>query len=163
MLQSPTMNPDTDAVVSVDAPARLHLGFLDPSGSLGRRFGSIGLVIDGPATQVDIGAANTDAMLAATSTAQLELTRAAEYLQRLREHTGRRQPLRLRLRQVLPPHAGLGSGTQLALAIGRAFTRWQGLDVDAPTLATWLGVSATDLATVVPNIGNFGQRDLGFL
>ena len=29
--------------VGVRAPGRLHLGFLDPSGSLGRRFGSIGI------------------------------------------------------------------------------------------------------------------------
>jgi beta-ribofuranosylaminobenzene 5'-phosphate synthase len=134
-----TMSPETDAVVSVDAPARLHLGFLDPSGSLGRRFGSIGLVIDGPATQVEISAASADAVLAATAASQAELARAAAYLQRLRERTGRRQPLQLRLRQVLPPHAGLGSGTQLALAIGTAFARWYGLSVDAPTLATWLG------------------------
>jgi len=33
--------------VSAHAPARLHLGFLDPGGSLGRRFGSLGLVIGG--------------------------------------------------------------------------------------------------------------------
>jgi beta-ribofuranosylaminobenzene 5'-phosphate synthase len=138
-LLPPTMNPDTAAVVSVDAPARLHLGFLDPSGSLGRRFGSIGLVIDGPAAQVEVGPSNAEAVFAATPAAQAELVRAAEYLQRLREHTGRRQPLQLRLHQVLPPHAGLGSGTQLALAIGTAFARWHGLDVDAPTLAAWLG------------------------
>jgi beta-ribofuranosylaminobenzene 5'-phosphate synthase len=133
------MSPDTDAVVAVDAPARLHLGFLDPSGSLGRRFGSIGLVIDGPATQVELGAADVDTVVAATPAAQAEIARAAAHLQRLREHSGRRQPLRLRLLQVLPPHAGLGSGTQLALAIGTAFARWHGLAVDATTLATWLG------------------------
>jgi beta-RFAP synthase len=40
--------------------------------------------------------------------------------------------------QVLPPHVGLGSGTQLALAVGRAFARWHGLDVDTVTLAQWL-------------------------
>jgi beta-ribofuranosylaminobenzene 5'-phosphate synthase len=138
-LQPSTINPDTDAVVSVDAPARLHLGFLDPSGSLGRRFGSIGLVIDGPATQVEISAAEADAVHAATPAAHVELARAATCLQRLREHTGRRAPLQLILRQVLPPHVGLGSGTQLALAIGKAFVRWHGLEVDAPTLAGWLG------------------------
>jgi beta-ribofuranosylaminobenzene 5'-phosphate synthase len=133
------MKPDTDAVVTVDAPARLHLGFLDPSGSLGRRFGSIGLVIDGPATQVEIGAASVDAVRADMPAAQVELARATAYLQRLREHTDRRAPLRLCLRQVLPPHAGLGSGTQLALAIGHAFARWHGLEVSAATLAKWLG------------------------
>jgi beta-ribofuranosylaminobenzene 5'-phosphate synthase len=138
-LSPPTMNPDTEAVVSVDAPARLHLGFLDPSGSLGRRFGSIGLVIGGPATQVEIGAAEDDAVLATTPATHAELARATACLQRLREHAGRRAPLQLRLRQVLPPHAGLGSGTQLALAIGAAFARWHGLDVSSATLASWLG------------------------
>jgi beta-ribofuranosylaminobenzene 5'-phosphate synthase len=138
-LSPPTMNPDTEAVVSVDAPARLHLGFLDPSGSLGRRFGSIGLVIGGPATQVEIGAAEDDAVLATTPATHAELARATACLQRLREHAGRRAPLQLRLRQVLPPHAGLGSGTQLALAIGAAFARWHGLAVSSATLASWLG------------------------
>jgi beta-ribofuranosylaminobenzene 5'-phosphate synthase len=138
-LSPPTMTPDTEAVVSVDAPARLHLGFLDPSGSLGRRFGSIGLVIDGPATQIEISAADADAVLAATPAAHAELARAAACLRRLREHTGRRDPLLLRLSQVLPPHAGFGSGTQLALAIGAGFARWHGLDVSSATLASWLG------------------------
>jgi beta-ribofuranosylaminobenzene 5'-phosphate synthase len=40
------------SAVTVDAPARLHLGFLDPSASLGRAFGSIGLVIEGRGTRV---------------------------------------------------------------------------------------------------------------
>jgi beta-ribofuranosylaminobenzene 5'-phosphate synthase len=138
-LLPPMLSPDTHAVVSVDAPARLHLGFLDPSGSLGRRFGSIGLVIGGPATQVDIGRAEADAVTATTSAAQAERARAGEHLRRLREHTGCREPLQLRLLQVLPPHAGFGSGTQLALAIGTAFVRWHGLEVSAATLAAWLG------------------------
>lgn len=133
------MNPDTNAVVSVDAPARLHLGFLDPSGTLGRRFGSIGLVIDGPATQVAIGLSDRDAVVADTPAARSELSRAAASLQRLRERTGRREPLRLHLTQVLPSHAGFGSGTQLALAIGTAYARWYGLDASSATLASWLG------------------------
>ncbi len=31
------------------------------------------------------------------------------------------------------------------------------------TLATWFGVSPADLATVLPNIGRFAKRDLGFM
>ncbi len=38
----------------VVAPARLHLGFLDLNGDLGRRFGSIGLAIDRPATELTL-------------------------------------------------------------------------------------------------------------
>ncbi len=40
---------------------------------------------------------------------------------------------------MLPAHAGFGSGTQLALAIGCAFARVHALDLDTPTLAQWLG------------------------
>jgi len=35
--------------ITVTIPARLHLGFLDLNGGLGRRFGSIGLAITGSA------------------------------------------------------------------------------------------------------------------
>jgi uncharacterized protein (DUF1501 family) len=37
------------------------------------------------------------------------------------------------------------------------------VDQLAATLATWMGVSARDLALVAPNIGNYTERDLGFL
>jgi uncharacterized protein (DUF1501 family) len=33
----------------------------------------------------------------------------------------------------------------------------------AATLATWMGVSATDIPVILPNIGNFATRDLGFM
>ena len=37
------------------------------------------------------------------------------------------------------------------------------VDEYAATLARWFGVADTDLATVVPNIGRFANRNLGFL
>lgn len=127
------------AAVGVCAAGRLHLGFLDPSASLGRRFGSLGLVIDGFETEVEITASQRDELRGDGAAAIAELGRAADHLQRLRERTGRDAPLALCLRQVLPAHAGFGSGTQLALAVGRAFARWHGVEVDTPTLASWLG------------------------
>ncbi|TXM89098.1 GHMP kinase, partial [Methylobacterium sp. WL122] len=45
--------------VRVHAPARLHFGFLDLHGGLGRRFGSIGLAIDAPAVRLTATAAET--------------------------------------------------------------------------------------------------------
>ena len=43
--------------VTVHAPARLHFGFLDLHGGLGRRFGSIGLAVDTPAVRLTAGRA----------------------------------------------------------------------------------------------------------
>jgi len=125
--------------VRVSAPGRLHLGFLDPAGTLGRRFGSLGLVIDGFETVVDIGPADTDSYTAASPAASSELDRARAHVQALRRQSGHAAPLHLHLQQVLPAHAGFGSGTQLALAVGRAFAVWQGLDITTPQLAAWLG------------------------
>jgi beta-ribofuranosylaminobenzene 5'-phosphate synthase len=128
-----------ERVLTLRAPGRLHLGFLDPAATLGRRFGSLGLVIEGFETVVELAASITDHVTAANPAAQTEVERASAHLHRLREHSGRHAPLHLRLMQVLPAHAGFGSGTQLALAIGRAFARWHGLDVPTVTLASWLG------------------------
>ena len=43
----------TAAALTVRAPARLHLGFIDLDGSMGRRFGSVGLTLNGLGTVVD--------------------------------------------------------------------------------------------------------------
>jgi len=129
--------------VLVRAPGRLHLGFLDPGGSLGRRFGSLGLVIDGFETVIELAPAPAgtvaDEVTALTRSAADEIDRARAHLAQLRAHTGLNQPLRLRLVQVLPAHAGFGSGTQLALAIGRAFAQCHALTVDSTVLARWMG------------------------
>lgn len=137
----------------VRAPGRLHLGFFDPSAALGRRFGSLGLVIDGFETVVTLQPADQDQLLAESACDGLPdgppgadagpaLARAAVLLQRLRQASGCHQPLCLRLGRLLPAHAGLGSGTQLALAIGHAFATLHGLAVDTPTLAQWGGRGA---------------------
>ena len=135
----PRMQTERQDTVTLRAPARLHLGFLDPSASLGRRFGSIGLVIEGYETEIELGAALIDRVTADTPEGDAQMERASGYLRALREHTGRVETLHLRLLRVLPAHGGFGSGTQLALTIARAFAQWHRLDVSTATLAHWLG------------------------
>ncbi|HEX4508977.1 MAG TPA: beta-ribofuranosylaminobenzene 5'-phosphate synthase family protein [Burkholderiaceae bacterium] len=128
----------------VEAPGRLHLGFLDPDGTLGRRFGSIGLVLDDLQTVVELsrlGAGSADRSTVFDG-GVAELARAGEHLRRLRAATGIDAPLSLALASALPAHAGLGSGTQLALAVGRAFSSVFGLDLPTARLAALLGRGA---------------------
>jgi beta-ribofuranosylaminobenzene 5'-phosphate synthase len=133
------MQIDLQNTVTLRAPGRLHLGFLDPSGSLGRRFGSVGLVVEGFETEVELSSALVDRVTADTPEGAAQIARASAYLYTLRARTGRRDTLHLRLLRLLPAHGGFGSGTQLALAIGRAFAHWHRLDVSTATLAHWLG------------------------
>ena len=129
----------SQAGVQVRAPGRLHLGFLDPAGTLGRRFGSLGLVIDGFETALTLAAAPQDQLTAGPQAEAADLDRIANHLQRLRQHSACHQPLAVFLQRSLPAHTGLGSGTQLALAVGSAFSRWHGLALPTTTLAQWLG------------------------
>ncbi|MEP7298887.1 MAG: beta-ribofuranosylaminobenzene 5'-phosphate synthase family protein [Burkholderiales bacterium] len=133
------MRIDTLNTLTLLAPGRLHLGFLDPSGSLGRRFGSVGVVIEGFETEIEFSAALADRITADTPDAFAQVERASACMQALRARTGLHDALHLRLLRVLPSHAGFGSGTQLALSIARAFARWHRLEISTPTLAHWLG------------------------
>lgn len=108
-----------DERVRVRAPARLHLGFLDLAGDLGRRFASLGLAIEGLATELEVACGET-------GIEGPEAGRAAIHLARLREAWGVAEPIAVRIHQATPAHAGLGSGTQLGLAIGAGLARLLG-------------------------------------
>jgi len=119
----------TVARVTVTVPARLHLGFVDLNGELGRRFGSLGIAIDTPRTRLSLG--RGDRLQAEGADA----ARAQRHLDALIEHYDLDRRLHLRIDESIPNHVGLGSGTQLALATGAAVARLFGLDLDARGIA----------------------------
>ena len=111
--------------VQVATTARLHLGFLDLNGGLGRRFGSIGLSIDAFETSVKIVAGGK------FQTLGYERERSAALALRVVERLGLDPSGTLTVASAIPAHSGLGSGTQLALAIASGLRRLHGLGVDA--------------------------------
>jgi beta-ribofuranosylaminobenzene 5'-phosphate synthase len=122
--------------VTVDAPARLHLGFLDPNGSLGRSFGSVGLVIDGHSTRVSARLADRTHVEGTCSDEQH--ARIERYLDLLQVQFGG-PPVAVEVHLTPRAHTGLGSGTQLALAVGTAFGRLLGRQAASAELAQLLG------------------------
>jgi beta-RFAP synthase len=128
-----------DATVTVDAPARLHLGFLDPNASLGRAFGSLGLMIDGGGTRVEARLAERDHIGGAVT--DEERQRIAVCLERLHAAYDP-TPVAIELTQTPRAHTGLGSGTQLALAVGMSFVRLLGHVATSAELAKLLGRGA---------------------
>ncbi|MGD9545377.1 MAG: beta-ribofuranosylaminobenzene 5'-phosphate synthase family protein [Methylocystis sp.] len=112
------------ASVSVAASARLHLGFLDMNGGLGRKFGGVGMALDSPATRLTLTRADANAVEGPES------ARAAALLERAQEALGVSRRHRLILTEAIPAHAGFGSGTQLALAVSAALRRLEDLPHD---------------------------------
>jgi len=117
------------ARVRVHAPARLHLGLFDLRGELGRRFGGAGMALETPSLVLDARAAPS--LSAAGPEAERVLGFARRFLAHHRLDTG----AHLELRRAIPTHAGLGSGTQLALAVGRALAELNAVPRDAASLA----------------------------
>ncbi len=119
--------------VRVTCGARLHLGFLDLNFGFGRRFGSIGLALDGPQTRI---------VLRRSARAEVrgpEGARAGRYLDTLAAALDLPRAHTLLIETAMPAHAGLGSGTQLALAVASALRRLHGLDPDLRSDAALLG------------------------
>lgn len=120
----------------VTAPARLHLGFLDLNGNLGRRYGSIGLAVDAPATEIIASPADE---FEATGP---ERERVVQLLKRCSEALGLKGRYKIEVKSAIPAHAGLGSGTQLALAIGSAIMSIEGLAISPQQLGDLAGRGA---------------------
>src|SRR5262245_41736597 len=118
--------------VRVSVPARLHVGFVDLHGGLGRRFGSLGISLDAPETRVRL---RRSGVLAVEGP---DASRARAYLEMLIAHFGLDAGMQLEIESAIPEHAGLGSGTQLSLAIAVACCRLFGLNADTRTLAPLL-------------------------
>jgi beta-RFAP synthase len=123
----------TDQVVFVEAAARLHLGVLDLGGSLGRWFGGIGASIHAPTLLVS---ARADDTLRVEGEAA---DRAREFAQRFLDSHAPGRGAYICVHRVLPSHAGLGSGTQLALAVAQAIAETYEIDVDAAALSRAVG------------------------
>jgi beta-ribofuranosylaminobenzene 5'-phosphate synthase len=145
--------------VTIRVPARLHLGFLDPSGGSGRRFGSLGLPLCEPETVVTLSRAGE------TVVTGLENDRAAAHLATLSKRLGIRAQHRLAVEEAIPRHAGLGSGTQIALAVAAALRTLHNLPLDMDGDATLLargnrsgiGIASFADGGVIVDAGNDGS------
>lgn len=117
----------------VKAPARLHFGFVDLNGGTGRRFGSLGLTIKGLDTCIRAGRSKI------VETSGVDAERARRYANRLLERLGLEGGISIEVESAIPPHSGLGSGTQMALAVGKAIETLFQIEVGSRDIAAMLG------------------------
>ncbi|NKE37426.1 GHMP kinase [Natronococcus sp. JC468] len=114
---------------TVSAGARLHVGFQNLSLARRRLYGGVGVGLERPRATVVADPAST---VAASDPL------VAEYARRAVDALGV-PGIELSLEQRLPRHVGLGSGTQLALAVLAATARAHGLEPRVRELAPAMG------------------------
>ena len=102
------------------------MGFIDLGGSLGRKFGSIGVGINEISTRIVMEPAKRLEVTGMDSSRALSIARL------FTNGLGLAESFHIDVQQAIPHHAGLGSGTQLALAIGAGISRLfdLGLEID---------------------------------
>lgn len=116
---TPANLPLPGAPLTVFAPSRLHFGMLSCGRPGERQFGGVGAMVSAPGLRLSIAPCDT------VEVSGPGADRAREFIARLAERVAwwpDRATCRVTIEAAPPAHAGLGSGTQLgmALAIGLA-------------------------------------------
>jgi len=122
--------------IYVEAPARLHLGFLDLEGGLGRRFGSVGLTLDGISTKLIARSADKLNVVGDPS------GRIQKYAEKFIAFKGLSNNFEIEVVEQILGHSGLGSGTQLAIAVGTAISNLFELQCTSSEIAVLLNRGA---------------------
>jgi beta-ribofuranosylaminobenzene 5'-phosphate synthase len=124
--------------VVVTAPARLHFGMLDPAGIGERRFGGCGVAVESPRVVVAVRSASGQEVTARG----WQANRATAFARRARDAFGHRGGVEIEVREAIPPHAGLGSGTKLGLAVALGVAELTGVAAGPQQLAEASGRGA---------------------
>jgi beta-ribofuranosylaminobenzene 5'-phosphate synthase len=145
--------------VYVKTPARLHLGLIDLNGDLGRVFGGLGVGIDRP--NVILEAQRSERLAVAGDNTALVKTLAKRFL----ETYNIKANASINVKQAIPEHAGLGSGTQLALAVATALAKLFNVNASIQELAKTMGRGQrTSVGTTIFEQGGFvvdGGKNVG--
>jgi beta-RFAP synthase len=111
---------------------------LDPAGIGARRFGGGGVAVEFPRVVVAVRPASGQEVIALGSQAG----RATAFAGRARDAFGHRGGLEVEVREAIPPHAGLGSGTKLGLAVALGVAELAGIAAGPQQLAAASGRGA---------------------
>jgi beta-RFAP synthase len=111
--------------VYIKTPARLHFGLIELNGDLGRMFGGLGVGINKP--NVSLEAYPSSKLIVNGENSELLKT----LVDRFKETYNVKSNVTIDVKQTIPEHCGLGSGTQLALAVATAMAKL--FKVKAPT------------------------------
>ena len=129
----------TVSSVRVVSSARLHMGFFDLHGGLGRKFGSIGLSLASPNIDLNAKPFQKLVVTAESNVPRMTIERATAIAEQFMHKVKIDSGLHLNIQQHIAEHAGLGSGTQLALAVGTAISQLYGLNLNTAQISALTG------------------------
>jgi beta-ribofuranosylaminobenzene 5'-phosphate synthase len=133
----------------IKTPSRLHLTLIDLNGSLGRIDGGVGIAIQKPRLILQVEPQDKDIEIFFEDqrlsekimneyTEKIENS-AKKMLEFLKIHSG----FKFLVKKTYPAHSGLGSGTQISLAVGKIILNLNDMDMTAHEIAKIVGRGGT--------------------
>lgn len=111
--------------VSIETGSRLHFGLIDPVGSSGRLYAGAGVMVENPGIRLAAELSADGDRIAAEG----QITgRVENFIDRFRKCTGCNAHFNIEIASCPADHLGLGTGTQLGMAISTACSSLLGLD-----------------------------------
>jgi beta-ribofuranosylaminobenzene 5'-phosphate synthase len=149
-------------MIQVVTPSRLHITLIDLNGALGRIDGGVGLTLDYPSIRIN-----------AKKDAQLSVSGTTEFAERIKSAASavltqyNINGVAIDVVQEYPNHVGLGSGTQVALAVGTAISELYDLNLNPTTIAkltgrggtSGIGVAAYEFGVFLVDGGHKGKTE----
>ncbi|MHC1564477.1 MAG: beta-ribofuranosylaminobenzene 5'-phosphate synthase family protein [Candidatus Hecatellaceae archaeon] len=127
--------------VKIETPSRLHFILLDLHGSLGRVDGGAGVALENPGWTVEVEPFQQG--LEIESCLEAEKGEVESIALKFLGHYGLKPAFKIKVLRGIPRHVGLGSGTQLTLAVAYALAKASSLNVNPRELAGLMGRGGT--------------------
>ncbi|MCX8150943.1 MAG: hypothetical protein N3D85_05545 [Candidatus Bathyarchaeota archaeon] len=130
--------------IYIKTPARLHFGLIDLNGDFGRFYGGLGVGINQP--NVILEAQPSKTMVVTGEKTELVKVLANKF----KETYNIKANATITVKQTIPEHIGLGSGTQLALAVATALAKLFNVKATTQELALAMGrMQRTGVGTAI--------------
>lgn len=137
--------------VVVETPSRIHITLTDLTGSCGRVDGGVGITLDEPSVVLE--AERSENLIVVGESEDAERARAAAQAVRERLSLG---GARLSIRGGYKLHVGLGGGTQLGIAAGKAVSELYSRSATAREIASIINRGGTSgIGTAAFDMGGF--------
>jgi beta-ribofuranosylaminobenzene 5'-phosphate synthase len=134
----------------VETPSRIHLALIDLNGSLGRIDGGVGLTLEKPRLVVEMEPGDRGIEVEFNQSHVLPQNVMNDYSVKIKALAGQminhfqlEDGFRFKVLETYPHHSGLGSGTQLSLAVGKLISQINDLNIEAVEIAKIVGRGGT--------------------
>lgn len=136
----------------IETPSRLHVTLIDLNGKYGRIDGGVGITTENPRLVLEardgyddirIEFANPDSELLTEETKNDYQSKILSATGKINEFLNIEGRYHFKLKEMFPSHSGLGSGTQLSLAVAKLILQMNDQDLTAPEIGEIVGRGGT--------------------